>query len=190
MRRVSALLGFLALLMTALFAVSATAQARPLTAAAASADCGTAGYPFQPAATVLTSATNITVGEKIKVSGTGYCGDDTVTITIGGKTVGTAHTDSAGAFDPEVETPGPAGDVQLCGTGAIKVTAGSNSDCLTLHVSAAGAAPVTGGSGGGGTAMTGVQIGMLVGLAVLLVGGGAAFVLVGRTRRSLEPAER
>jgi len=38
--------------------------------------------------------------------------------------------------------------------------------------------------------MTGVQLGLLLGLATLLVGGGAAFVVVGRSRRPVADAKR
>jgi hypothetical protein len=127
---------------------------------------------------VQASTTHPKVGQKIEASGVHYCPDEDVTITISGKFVGTAHTNSAGSFDPQVVVPGPVGDKPLCGIGASGLP--NDRDCLTLFVQGAGVNP---GSSGGGTSLTGVEIGAMVAVASLLIVGGVAVARAGARRK-------
>ncbi|PZS18054.1 MAG: hypothetical protein DLM57_06965, partial [Pseudonocardiales bacterium] len=102
---------------------------------------------------------------------------EVVNLTIAGSSVGSATTDAAGAFDPNVTTPDLVGAQTLTGTGA---TSGlSASLTLTIRDCVAPA-----GVGGGGLAVTGVQIAGITLLAVLLLGAGVFFVTAGRRRKS------
>jgi large repetitive protein len=190
MRRALSRLVFAGLLVTGALFAPAMAAASPLSADSV-ASCPTSNpYPPTPNAEVQSSTTTPQVGEQIEVSGVGYCADESVTITIGGKTVGTGHSDSSGKFDPEVTVPGPAGARQLCGVGSSGLS--SDTDCLTLNSSAAGGASASasnsagagsGSGSGGGTAFTGVEVAALCALAALLLAGGVAFATAGRRRR-------
>lgn len=184
MRRTMLLLTVGLLAVTCALFGPTVAGAAPLSQAPAT--CSTPQpYPPSPSATVQSSTTTPNVGDTIKVSGVRYCADEDVTITIGGKTVGTAHTDGSGSFDPEVVVPGPAGQQQLCGVGASGLA--TDSDCLTLNTSgAAGQAAGTGnGSGNNGqTAFTGTQVALLLVVALALVGGGVAFSAAGRRKQT------
>lgn len=159
-------------------ALPGTATAAPLHAAPSGSCPGSQAYPPTADATVEASSTAPAAGASIEVSGVHYCGNEDVTITIAGKTAGTAHTDAQGSFDPEVVVPGPSGAKQLCGVGASGLAA--DADCLTLTVQTAGgqAEPAS-----GGTAFTGADIALIVAVAVLLLAGGVAFSTAGRRRR-------
>lgn len=175
-----------AVLLLAAFAVPVTAaSAQPMLAPAAGNCPKPKPYPPPPNATVRSSATVVRVGEHIEVSGVGYCIDEDVDITIAGQHVGTAHTNNQGSFDPSVVVPGPAGTKQLCGIGASGLKA--DSDCLTLNAEGTGneSSGAPGTSSGGGTAFTGVEIALLVALALLLLAGGVAFSTAGRSRKSV-----
>ncbi|MDT4938521.1 MAG: hypothetical protein QOG80_2192 [Pseudonocardiales bacterium] len=138
-------------------------------------------------AQIASSTTAPQAGATIEVSGTGYQANEDVAITIGGISVGTAHTDGAGNFDPAVVVPASlTGDQPLTGTGASGQP--YDVDSLVLVISAFGVEPTntgTGtGTGGGGLASTGVQVAAFTGLGVALIAGGAIAVAVGRRRRS------
>jgi hypothetical protein len=176
-----------------------SASAQPVRVSAPpSCPTGNSAYPPTPDATVQSNTTMPRAGDSIEVSGTHYCADEDVTITIGGHVVGTAHTDAQGAFDPKVAVPGPAGDHRLCGTGASGLDA--DRDCLnltTLTTGAAGGAAAStsaepgaggGSGGGGGTAFTGTDAALLVALALILVAGGVAFSTAGRRHKSMSQA--
>jgi hypothetical protein len=169
-------LGLLTLALTAPLAASAA----PVRAAAAASACDPSkAYPPSPNATVQINTTNPFVGETVKVSGINYCPNEAVDITIAGQHVGTGHTDANGSFDPNVVVPGPAGDKQVCGIGASGLS--NDQDCLTINVRATGA---THQPGGGGTAMTGVEIALLGLLALVLVVAGVVMTTLGRHRRA------
>jgi hypothetical protein len=174
----------LGLLTAAVFAVPAAAQAHPVAARAAAVTTVDScphptPYPPSPNATVQSSSTHPTIGQHIEASGIHYCPDEDVTITIGGAFVGTGHTNSSGQFDPDVIVPGPAGSKQLCGIGASGLA--TDQDCLTLDVQAPSGAGTKGN--GGGVALTGVEIGSLIVVAVALIIGGVVFARAGARRK-------
>ena len=177
MKRTISRLAVFALLCAAAFVVS------PAGTAQAAQNCPGSNYPASPGATVSVSTTTPRVGARIEVSGTGYCANEDVTITIAGKKVGTAHTDASGNFDPSVRVPGPPGTKTLTGAGASGLS--DDSDSLTLDVQDGSAAGTgTGSNSGSGTAETGVQIAAIVAVAALLIGVGVAFASAGRRRKS------
>jgi hypothetical protein len=184
MRRLFAALAVFSLAVTAFLAAPAAAFAGSagLHSAAEAGTCPGQTYPPEPNATVMASTTTPFAGQKIEASGTVYCPDEDVTLTIAGKFVGTAHTDASGAFDPQVVPSGPPGDKQLCGIGASGLS--NDQDCLTLHVTAGHGVEAAGTGGGGGLAFTGAQVTGLIALAVVLVVGGAFFTAAGHRRKS------
>jgi len=152
--------------------------------AAPAGNCPGPGYPPRPNATIMSSTTTPSTGQTIEASGTHYCANEDVNITLGGNHVTTTHTDSVGSFDPAVTVNYPAGTkVELCGIGASGLS--NDQDCLTLTI--AGGLGTSPGNNGG-QPMTGVEIAGLTVLAVALLGGGVAFMAAGK-RRSRHAAE-
>ncbi|MDT4906698.1 MAG: hypothetical protein QOH52_4714 [Pseudonocardiales bacterium] len=186
MRRPFARLLAFALMLTAALALPMSASAQDLGTKIAPGTCvQPKPYPPSPNATIRSSSTTMKVAETIEASGIHYCPDEDVRLTIGGKFVGTAHTDAAGAFDPPVVVPGPAGSKQLCGVGASGLS--TDRDCLTLVARAAGSSGLAGAGGntGGGTAFTGVEVALLCAVALLLIAGGVAFATAGRGNKTV-----
>lgn len=177
MRRVVTALVALALGALALLGGPAVASAAPL--AAVSGACPGQLYPPSPDATIMSSTTTPPANTNIEASGIKYCPNESVAVYLAGKFVATAHTDSAGSWDPQVFVPGPAGDKELCGIGASGLA--KDRDCLTLHVT-------TGGNGTQGSGnhlgSTGVEVATIIAVAAVLLGGGALFLSAGRRRRS------
>jgi hypothetical protein len=133
----------------------------------------------------MSSTTTPAVGETIEASGTHYCPNEDVQLTLDGADVGTAHTDAQGAFDPPVVVNKAGSALQLCGIGASGLA--DDRDCITLNTRAAAAAGNGNGNGsgnaGGGTALTGLDVAGLVALGVVLLVGGAALVATSRRKR-------
>lgn len=175
MRRISRLIAVLGML-------GATLLVGSTTASAAASACAGGAYPASSGATIMASTTTPFVRQTIEVSGINFCPNENVSLSIAGQSVGTAHTDASGSFDPQVVVPGPPGDKVLRGVGASGVEL--DRDGLLLHVrgSNVGGAGGSTGGGGGGLAFTGVQIAALCVLAVLLIGGGAFFARAGRRK--------
>ena len=159
---------------------AAAASATGLHAAAAGA-CNDSAYPPAPHATIMASTTTPFLNETIEASGTAYCPDEDVRLTLAGKFVGTTHTDGTGAFDPPVKVTA-VGKLQLCGIGASGLP--NDRDCLTLTVKTHG----TGGSHnpGGGTSITGTDIALIVVAAIVLLAAGWSLVAAGRRKRLVE----
>lgn len=169
-------------------ALPATATATGVRASTGAGTCAhPAAYPPTADATIQSSSTEVYVGEKIKASGVNYCPDEDVRLTIGGKFLATAHTDTSGAFDPEVVVPGPVGDQQLCGVGASGLP--TDTDCLTLTTRATAGSGASQGaasaSGSNNTAFTGTDVAALTALAAILLAGGLAFATAGRPRKTV-----
>lgn len=153
--------------------------------AAPAATCAT-GYPPATRAQIASSTTTPFVGESIKVSGTCFNANESVALSIGGQSVGTAQTDASGSFDPPVTVPNLLGAQQLLGVGASGEATDRDSLTLTITAAATGGGSGGGGSGGGGggLAVTGTELAGVSILAVALLVGGALFVTAGRRRRS------
>jgi hypothetical protein len=183
MRRLLISLSVLALLLASALAVPVSAGAQPARAAAAAGACNADAYPPSPHATIMSSTTTPAVGETIEASGTHYCPNEDVQLTLDGADVGTAHTDAQGAFDPPVVVNKAGSALQLCGIGASGLA--DDRDCITLNTRAAVPAGNGAGSGsaGGGTALTGLDVAGLVALGVVLLVGGAALVATSRRKR-------
>lgn len=160
---------------------AAAASATGLQAAAAGA-CNDSAYPPSPHATIMSSTTTPFLGETIEASGTAYCPDEDVRLTLAGKFVGTTHTDQAGDFDPPVKVT-QVGKLLLCGVGASGLP--NDRDCLTLTVKTHGQG---GGSHnpGGGTSFTGTDILLIVVAAIVLLAAGWSLVAAGRRKRLVE----
>jgi LPXTG-motif cell wall-anchored protein len=142
-------------------------------------------YPVQICrAHIAASTTTPRQGQTIEVSGTGYVANENVSLTIGGISVGTAHTDSHGNFDPPVVVPATLiGNQPLTGTGASHQP--SDVDSLVLDIQAAGAGgSSSANNGGGGLASTGVEIAAFSTIGAVLILAGIAFAVFGRRRRS------
>lgn len=147
-------------------------------------------------ADISASTTAPNPGQSIEVSGAKYeAGEDvaiyiggTASVTVvndicqvtltGGTRVGTAHTDSSGAFDPSVTVPESlSGDQPLTGIGA----SGDSFDRATITLTIGGSD--NGGTGGNnGTSFTGVEVMALLVTAGLLLLGGVALARAGKRR--------
>jgi hypothetical protein len=140
---------------------------------------GAASYPPVTGPTITVSTTTPTQGQTIEVGGANYGANESVRLTIGGILVGTATTDSSGAFEPAVVVPTTLiGAQPLTGVG---LTSGATAS-LTLTISAPAAASSNSGSG---LAFTGEQIAGALLLAVVLLAVGGGFALAGRRRRQV-----
>lgn len=171
---------------TALLSIATFALASPASA-----------YPPGTCAVASLSASRVTAGGTVDVSGSGFLKNEQVAIKIGvkvtangcdlavsgGVQIGTATTDASGAFDPVVTIPSNLRGQQ---TIALIGASGQPSDraAATLTVTA----PNGGGQGTGGvTAGTGAPIlTMLLVVAGLLLGGtGIAFAGRRRSRNAV-----
>jgi hypothetical protein len=175
--------GAFAICLLAAFAVPAAAHAAGSPVRAVAATCGgSSSYPPTVGATVQASSLNVRINETIEVSGNHFCANENVRITLGSTLVGTGHTNGSGSFDPAVKVTGPVGATKLCGTGASGVS--TDVSCIAVNVQAAAAGGGSSGGSSGGTAFTGTEIGLLVGVGVVLLGGGVAFAAAGRRRKT------
>jgi len=180
MRRIWTLTSAAVVALGLAFAVPAAASASGLTSAAGA--CNDSAYPPSPHATIMASTTTPSVGETIEASGTAYCPDEDVRITLAGKYVTTTHTDLAGDFDPPV-TVHQTGKLRLCGIGASGLP--NDRDCLILTVKAHNTGPGD-HHPGGGTSFTGTDILLIVLAAAVLLGAGVALLMAGRRKRAAE----
>lgn len=167
--------GMLALALS--LAVPAAASAATL---GSLAGCSDTAYPPSPHATIMASTTTPHVGETIEASGSAYCPDEDVRLTLAGAFVGTTHTDSSGDFDPPV-TVHRTGKLLLCGIGASGLP--NDRDCLTLTVTAPQHGLAGHNANGGGTSFTGTDLLLLCLIAAALLVAGWALVAAGRRRR-------
>jgi hypothetical protein len=161
----------------AVFGVCATGL---LAAGSASAAPSPSAPPYPPVTppSVAVSTTSPCVGESIDVGGTGFAAAETVTLSIGGQSVGTATGSGAGSFAVSVKAPSVVGEQQLSAVGQSSGTRAS----ATLTIS--NCSGVAGESANRGLAFTGVEIAGLCVLGAALISGGALFVAAGRRRRN------
>lgn len=181
--RARAIVAIAATLLGLALAVPASAGASGPRALAGA--CNGNAYPPSPHAQIEVSTTTPSVGETIEVSGTAYCPDEDVRITLAAAFVTTTHTDGTGAFDPPVKVT-KSGKLRLCGIGASGLA--DDRDCLMLTVRSHGVAGVNAGPGGpgspGGTAFTGLDLLLIIIVAAVLIGSGALLLRGGRRRRT------
>jgi hypothetical protein len=180
MRRILAPLVATSLLMLLPTAVLGAAAA-PVPAGEQAARACPKPYPRVRDATVEINTTVPHVGDPLEISGIGYCPHESVDLTVDGQHVGTAHTDSAGSFDPQVTpTPGPPGQKRVCGL--VASGPASDRDCLVIRVQAASSSSAAPAGHSGDTAFTGVKIALVGLLALVLVVGGVVVTTLSRNR--------
>ena len=150
------------------------------------ASAGAATYPPTTCATIAVSTTTPRPGQTITVTGEEFQSNVQVTITMTpyGITLAKVTTDSNGKFSTGITMPLDArGDQLIHANGPGKVCPAD-----PIQITVSGGAP-GGGSGGagGGTggppAMTGVDVALLVGVALALLGAGVLFTRGGRRTR-------
>lgn len=201
MRRMIRVLAVAALAVAGAVVVMAPAVAAP----SAGSVCSP-GQPYPPSAGVMlrVSTTTPYQGQSIEVSGSGYCANETVTLRMGGQRLGTVHADAKGSFDPKVRITEDPGRYRLTGAGqdgdhasvAMTVRPGSGVEPISVHrpgangpgsnghaPAANGAVPAAAGAGTGGLAFTGIDLALLIAIAVALLGAGSYLVYAGRRRR-------
>jgi hypothetical protein len=196
MRRLIRVIVVSALLLTSL---TITARAASATTACGffevSSTCsGGTGYPVKAGATLAVSTTTPYSGQTIEVSGANFQAGENVTLKLNGKVVATVKADSLGSFTTSLKVTSPAGKFELSATGAVCGFAG-----LLLSIrTAAGVLPITAtqspggtgvggaatGQGGGGLAFTGVDVALLLAVALALIGGGGYLARAGRRRHA------
>lgn len=163
---------------------AAAAVAAPATVALA--------YPPNICATLSVSTTTPLVGESITVTGTHFDPNSTVRLELRppGSTLGTAHSNAQGQFSIGVTMPANASgrhDIVAVGGNAAPGPGCPADPSQALDIQSTGGASSSGGpgpnGGGGGPAMTGVDIAGLIAAALALLGVGYLVNRGGRRRR-------
>ena len=150
---------------TALFlALSTTAVVGALGAVGASA------APYTGGATLAISDACVGNGASPTLTGAGFVASSTVSVTVGGDTLGTATTDSSGAFSASFAFPSL--------TGTQTVTASGSGVSATVSVDFSCTAGQSTGSSN-----TGVEILTLLLIAGALLAGGVVATTIGRRRK-------
>jgi hypothetical protein len=139
--------------------------------------------PDAPATTAAlsVSTTSPCQGQSVHTGGADFGANETVNLTVGNRTVGTAGTNASGAFDWTVTTPDVSGRQTLAVVGQTS----RHRAALTLTVRGCTATGVSGGSigGGGGLTSFGAVIAGLCAVAAVVFSIGA-LVAAGRRRKS------
>jgi hypothetical protein len=126
--------------------------------------------PYTGGATLGISDACVSDGASQTLTGSGFVADSTVSLSIGGDSLGSATADSSGAFSTDVTFPALSGDQT--------VTASGSGESATVNVS------YSCNSGGtGGVSDTGVRILVLLSIATALLITGVVAAAVGRRRR-------
>jgi hypothetical protein len=178
----------------------------PAVAAPSAGSVCSPGQPYPPSAGVMLRVSTDTPyqGQSIEVSGSGYCANETVTLMMSAQRLGTAHASAKGSFEVKERITENPGRYRLTGTGqdgdhasvAMTVRPGSGVEPISAHrpganapganghaPAANGAVPAAGGPGAGGLAFTGVDVALLIAIAVVPLGAGSYLVYAGRRRR-------
>jgi hypothetical protein len=149
----------------------------------ASADAAT--YPPSTCATIAVSTTTVRPGQTITVTGEQFQSNVQVSIrmTPYGITLATITTDSDGKFSTGVTMPLDARGHQLIhADGPGKVCPADPIQIIVSGGAGGGGSTGTGGTGGP-PAMTGVDVALLVGVALALLAAGVLFTRGGRRTR-------
>jgi hypothetical protein len=159
---------------------------------AATSTCGSGtGYPVKAGATLAVSTTTPYSGQTIDVSGTNFQPGEKVTLKLNGKTVDTVTADGKGSFSTSFKVTSAPGKFELTATGAVcgvaglllAIRGGSGVGGVTATQSPGSGGAAT-GQGGGGLAFTGVDVALLLAVALALIGGGGYLAHAGRRRHA------
>jgi len=161
---------------------------------AVSSTCsGGTGYPVKASASLAVSTTTPYRGQTIEVSGTNFRAGETVTLKLNGKAVATVKANSKGSFSTSIKITSGPGKFELTATGAscgvagllLAIRGGSGVGGVSATQSpGAGAGGAATGQGGGGLAFTGVDVALLLAVALVLIGGGGYLAHAGRRRHA------
>jgi hypothetical protein len=150
---------------------------------------GAAGYPPTTCATLSVSTTHPLPGEQITVSGTNFLPNASVRLELHSKTydLKTVTTDASGSFTTQVTLPSG-----VVGTHQIVAATGVPSTCptptITLHIQKHGTEGSTAPPRGpGGTSFTGVDVLLIILVAVALIGAGMALMRGGKRKHTGHP---
>jgi len=178
--KLRALLGVLAVLVGGAFAASA-----------APAGAAPVAYPPSVCSTLSLDTTHPALGEKVTVTGSHFEPNGSIALVLvpesGGSTVpaGQVTANATGAFTTSVAMPAETvnqGTYSLTATNGFTRSGVCTADpSVSLLLGDGGAAGASSASGSG-TAFTGVDIALLLGIGAALVAGGGALVLRGRRR--------
>jgi hypothetical protein len=166
-RTVSAVI-MLAVIAGALLAVPAIANAAP--------------YPPTGGCSLSTGDSTVAPGERVTITGSGFPALATVQLSVesSGSALGSVTTDADGSFTSAVTVPSNV-------SGAERIVASSRGTSCLFGLSGPAGAPASGssdGSANSATATTGVAAISATLAALALLGGGLAFLVLGRRRRS------
>jgi hypothetical protein len=135
-------------------------------------------YPPGPGASLGVSTTTPFAGEQITVSGANFNASKPVTVNMNTQTVelGTTTTNAAGSFSLKVTIPSDAtGSHSISVSGpAVPTECPPGSIAITIASSSSPKPPLS---------FTGVEIGALIAVALLLLAGGVLFATAGRRRQ-------
>lgn len=142
-----------------------------------------ATYPPTTCATIAISTTTPRPGQTITVTGEDFQSNVQVTLrmTPYGITLARVTTDSDGKFSAGVTMPLDARGNQLIHADGAGKVCPADPIQITVKGSAGGGSTGTGGTGGP-PAMTGVDVALLVGVALALLAAGVLFTRGGRRR--------
>jgi hypothetical protein len=195
MRRLIRVIVVSALLLTSLTFATRAASAAPSGGVfAASATCtGGTGYPVKAGATLSVSTTTPYSGQTIDVSGSNFQPGENVTLKLDGKTVATVIADSNGSFSTSFKVTAAPGKFELTATGSVcgvtglllAIRAGAGVGGVSATQSPGAGAAGAGATGqGGGLAFTGLDVALMLLVAVALLGGGGVMLRAGRRRHA------
>ncbi|HKC27315.1 MAG TPA: hypothetical protein VKB75_04830 [Jatrophihabitans sp.] len=141
-------------------------------------------YPPTVCPSVALSTTQPAVGGTFTISGINFLPNASVALELTSPSVllATAHTDSTGSFSTTVTLPaGVTGQHDVVATSGVPTTAGCTPSA-GINILQVGGVSISHKTTP--TAITGVQIAGLVLGALVLLGAGVAFSIVGRRRRA------
>jgi hypothetical protein len=143
--------------------------------------------PYPPATSCAVSSSNHSVqgGDSLTVTGSGFPASSTVQLSVHSSTpigLGSVHTDSHGSFTDKVKIPS-----SITGTGHRIVASAASTSCsfdpfATSGVDAVSTSRGSNSTASGGTASTGFAAVTATVIALVLLGGGLLFVVIGRRR--------
>lgn len=136
-------------------------------------------YPPTSGCTISSSDTTVTGGQTLTVTGSGFPANAAVTLTVHSTPtpLGSVHTDANGGFTDTVTIP-----ASVTGDDHIIVASSGSLTCQFDPTAQSSGGSATGSSNSGTPASTGFATLTATGVALALLAGGLAFVLIGRRR--------